>query len=376
MSSVVKFEPKGFRQQAPDGKWKVKGIRQVPYRLPDVIEAVSEGRLVVIVEGERDVDNLWKIGLAATCNAGGAGKWKDELNEHFTDADVVVLPDNDPQARNTKTGELRFHEDGRPILPGWDHAMDVCAKLQGVAARVRLLDLAKHWQGMPDKADVSDWLAAGHTREQLDELIARAPDWSPGLKPSGNKEPLPFINVGAWQGQPTPLQEWFVRDRVPHENVTLLNGDGATGKTTISLQLCIAGMLGNGRDWLGGIIEKNGPVVFFTAEESEKDLHRRLAAILPRYGADYSDIADKFFPLCLLDNDATLGALDKGDIIRPTPLFLRLQQAALDIRPVLIAIEAASDVFAGDEIKRGQVRSFLGMLRGQLAIKCETAVML
>jgi putative DNA primase/helicase len=44
---------------------------------------------------------------------------------------------------------------------------------------VRRLDLAPHWPNMPQGADISDWLALGHTREELLALIDGAPDYQP-----------------------------------------------------------------------------------------------------------------------------------------------------------------------------------------------------
>jgi len=138
---VVRFEPKDFRQRRhgrpsddpdriKDGWcWSVRGVRQVPYRLPELIEAIANGQPVWIVEGEKDVDNLYRLGVPATCNAGGAGKWRAELNEYFRGADVIIVQDNDPQARNPDPpkgdGQLRWHPDGRPVLPGQDHAQAV-----------------------------------------------------------------------------------------------------------------------------------------------------------------------------------------------------------------------------------------------------------
>ena len=89
------------------------------------METISYGRPVYVVEGEKDADNLFGIGLTATCNPGGVGKWRDDLSAFFQGADVVVLQDNDPQAK-TPDGELRWHDDGRPVLPGQDHAQDGC----------------------------------------------------------------------------------------------------------------------------------------------------------------------------------------------------------------------------------------------------------
>jgi hypothetical protein len=132
---VCRYEPKDFRQRKPDPDhqgewlWSVKGVRQIPYRLPEITEALGLGKPVFIVEGERDVDRLWKIGVLATTNAGGAGKWRAELTKIFAGADVVIIPDNDPQTKHPKTGEPMFHPDGRPVLPGQDHAQAVAAAL-------------------------------------------------------------------------------------------------------------------------------------------------------------------------------------------------------------------------------------------------------
>jgi len=89
----------------------------------------------------KDADNLIAIGITATTNPMGAGKWRDDFGEFPRGADVVVLPDNDPQSMS-HTGDPRFHPDGRPVLPGQDHAQDVAGRLTGIAKSVRVLDLA------------------------------------------------------------------------------------------------------------------------------------------------------------------------------------------------------------------------------------------
>jgi predicted P-loop ATPase len=181
---VVRLHPKTFRQRRPDPdlpdewRWNIQGIRQAPYRLPELIEAIRAKRIVFIVEGEKDVDRLWEIGIAATCNAGGAGKWRPEFSQFFVGADVIVIPDNDPQQVNKETGEPMFHPDGRPKLPGQDHARVVCNALAGSAQRVRYLDLAQFWTDMPEKGDVSDWLdRGGGGAEPLMALAERAAQW-------------------------------------------------------------------------------------------------------------------------------------------------------------------------------------------------------
>jgi hypothetical protein len=130
------------------------------------------------------------------------------------------------------------------------------------------------------KRDVADIMrddGIDALRERLDHDVTTTRNNFDGSGSAPNKTPLPFVDLQAWQGMPVPPQEWLVVRRIPHENVTLLGGDGATGKTTISLQLCVA--VAAGEDWLGLTVDRVGRVIFYTAEESEKELHRRLAAI-------------------------------------------------------------------------------------------------
>ena len=216
---VVRFALKDFRQRRPDparpSGWirSTKGVRQVPYRLPDLLEPLSLGRVVFVVEGEKDVDRLMAIGVPATTNAGGAGKWPSELTEFFAGPDVVVIPDHDPQTIHPKTGVPMFHQNGRPILPGQDHAQAVAQALSGVA-RVRLLDLSAIWPDMPLKGDVSDWLdRGGGSAEALYDLIERLPAWSPvDPGPSPPSEPYDRENappIGeAIEAKLYPIERW------------------------------------------------------------------------------------------------------------------------------------------------------------------------
>jgi len=153
---VVRLEPKDFRQRRPDPSkrdgwsWSVKGLALVPFHLPALIAAVQAGHRVYVTEGEKDVLALEAAGRVATCNPGGAGKWRTEYADHLTGADVVVLPDNDD--------------------PGRAHADDVVALLIGRAASVRVL----HLPDLPEKGDVADWFAAGNTADDLDALADAA----------------------------------------------------------------------------------------------------------------------------------------------------------------------------------------------------------
>ena len=153
---VVRFEPKDFQQRRPDGNggwiWKLGDVRRVLYRLPEFL-AADPTAWVLVPEGEKDVDRLIALSFIATTNAGGAGKWRPEYSELLRGRRVVVLPDNDE--------------------PGEKHAVAVAQSLAGIATEVRILRLPD----LPRKGDVSDWLDANRTAEDLEQLIEDAPAW-------------------------------------------------------------------------------------------------------------------------------------------------------------------------------------------------------
>jgi putative DNA primase/helicase len=173
---VVRFDTNDpderFRQRQPDGKggwiWNLKGVRRVLYCLPELIAATKAGERVLVCEGERDVGAAVTLGYAATTMPGGVGKWRDEYDELFRGADVVVVSDNDPQLKDPKTGKLQFHPDGRPKLPGQDHAAKLAKRLSKVAAYVRTVIF-------PQK-DLTEWVEAGGTRTEFDTLIGPTPE--------------------------------------------------------------------------------------------------------------------------------------------------------------------------------------------------------
>lgn len=155
---AVRKRGKKFAQRRPDGKggwvWDLKGVTSILYRLPELV--ARPGDPVFVVEGEKDADRLAGLGLLATTNSGGAGKWQPSYSEDLVGRDVVILPDNDE--------------------PGLRHAEMVAKYCTGKARSVRVVVLP----GLGPKQDVSDWLDAGGDREQLDALVAGAAEYEPG----------------------------------------------------------------------------------------------------------------------------------------------------------------------------------------------------
>lgn len=143
------------------------------YRLPKVLEAIRKGEPVYVVEGEKDVETLERMGKTATCNAGGAGKWRDEYSQHLKGADVLILPDNDP--RNDQGG-----------YPGQDHALDVAYKTYRIAKRVRIINLKEACPELKEKGDITDLIETMGETAGMDALarqIAATQDFTPDMVP-------------------------------------------------------------------------------------------------------------------------------------------------------------------------------------------------
>jgi Protein of unknown function (DUF3631) len=167
------------RREGDKWVWNLRGIDVKPlYNLPVIIRAIEAGNTILLAEGEKDCDNLCRVGFYATTNFDGATdlvknpkakpKWRAEYSEMLRGADVVVLNDHDP--------------------PGYAHANTAARMLVSVAKRVRRLDLAKHRPEIPHGGDVSDWFAAGHTREELEKLIEGAPEYMPQAQAAGQAD--------------------------------------------------------------------------------------------------------------------------------------------------------------------------------------------
>lgn len=160
---VVRYDPKNFRQRRSDGRggWinNMDGVRRVPFQLPEILAARQAGKAIYIVEGEKDVLALHDLGLLATCNSGGAGKWQDDFKRFFDNAVVYIIPDNDK--------------------PGRDHAYMVASSLTVIAKSVQVLQLP----GLLDKGDVSDWLSSNiQAIAEMDRIIMHTPEFDPNAE--------------------------------------------------------------------------------------------------------------------------------------------------------------------------------------------------
>jgi hypothetical protein len=273
---VCRMEPKRFLQRRPDPArpgefiWKMDGVSRVPYRLP----ALSKADTVFVPEGEKDVDRLAVMGLAATTNPGGANKWKPEYNQYFQGKAVVILPDNDDVGRQ--------------------HAQDVARNLHGIARSVKVLELP----GLPDKGDVSDWIASGGTKEQLLDLVSSCSEWEQQAEPKAApiieipkappKEPYQITGI---TGSELSAKEFPELKEIIKNFLTvgygLIGGRPKIGKSWLAFAIALAAAHGGNVFGSEDYPAEKGKVLYLALEDTERRLQKRQSQLL--YGVEGSD---------------------------------------------------------------------------------------
>ena len=181
------------------------------------------------------------------------------------------------------------------------------------------------------------------------------------------------ITPASWLGTKSQEERWLAHGRLLSGDITILSGNGGSGKTEIATALLVSVAAGLG-DWLGCVAEI-GPALFISCEESEANIRNRVERLCRHRGIDpFTALNDLhlYFP----DLDSTwLCAADRAGKITKTPLLSQIDVWIALHKPALVVIDSVAAVFDGDAINRRQVRSFLAMLR-MVARNYDTAILL
>ena len=237
----LRYEPKRFVQRKPNGKggyeYKLGDIRKPLYRLPELLVA----KHIVVCEGEKDCDNVLRVlgekGIAATTNFDGAGKWRDADSIYFAGKQVVVLSDNDDIGRA--------------------HAQKVAASVYRHAVGVRVVSL----RDLPEHGDVSDYLAMGHSSDQLLQELKTAPQWFPKEEPQKL-----FVPAPTFVAQVPDQIDWMVEGVIERGANGFFAANPKTGKSWAATDLAIS--LALGCDWLGFAIPRPVRVALVSREDN------------------------------------------------------------------------------------------------------------
>lgn len=284
---------KTFRQwrvdpTARDGfRMGLGGIDPILYRLPQLIEAAAQHHAIYIAEGEKDVDCLGKHGFPATCNTGGAGKWREAYNQYFAGTNVVIIADKD--------------------TPGRAHALGVCKQLYPIAACVKYLELPG-----PGVKDAHDYFASGATSRQFLDLCAATaafdPNEQPTIDPASNGT-LPYPPL-RWAGEsllhPEPLREALIEGVLRRRDMMVLSGPSKSHKSWS--MLCMAVCIAAGLRFLGHPTVKS-KVLYVNCEIHSSDFDQRLRVVCEALGVDPAEIQDNLAVLHLRGFDSTHSVL-------------------------------------------------------------------
>lgn len=239
---------KSFAWRRPDGKggwiYNRKGVPHSLYIAGELSEDVA------ITEGEKDADNLHKLGWTAVSGEDGAGpgKWRSEYTEQLRDFPVVIFQDNDDV--------------------GKAYAQEAAAALSGVAKSIHLLDLSKIWPEIPEHGDVSDLIARFGEEQASDmiaELLRKTPAWAPQN---------PAVSCAA--DVPYEEPKWTIAPYFQRGKGTLIQGDSGSGKT--AFVCAVAAHVSTGKPLLNSTIETPGNVLVLSVEDDQPILRGRIEA--------------------------------------------------------------------------------------------------
>ena len=176
------------------------------------------------------------MGLPATTNPGGAGKWWDGHANYLAGKDVIIFPDNDESGRR--------------------HGLQMATSLIGKAKNIKVVDLP----GLPAKGDLVDWANVGGTAEQLAALMDAAPCWTPEAAEAAEDENL-FTKSTDLYKDPPP--EPIIKNLLYKGGLGVLIAAYGKGKTFFSLDMGIHVALG--KPWWGHKTEA-APLVYVNLE--------------------------------------------------------------------------------------------------------------
>lgn len=226
------------------GEWASGWPKEVvPYRLPGLLAAPADA-IVLICEGEKDVDTATRHGFIATCNPGGAGKWQPELTQYFQGKQrVCIVEDND--------------------AAGAKHTATVLKALRSVVPAIGVVRFPE----LPPGGDLSDYFERGNSKAGLLIRIEEA------LK-SGIARPYVVTHLHEYVPE---AQDWIWEKHLPVGALELLTGAPSIGKSL--LQCNLIATLTTGHPWPDGSPGPTpGRVVILTAEDRVSDYVRRLTA--------------------------------------------------------------------------------------------------
>ena len=190
---------------------------------------------------------------------------------------------------------------------------------------------------------------------------------------NGHAEPLPTVVAATRADKDVPGE--FIdpaSEIIPIRNVTLLGGDGGTGKSLLALQLALA--CTTAMTWIGLEVAQ-GPVVYFSAEDDLDELTRRMNRICRADGIELASSYELHLLPFAGEDAALVTENHKANSLITTKLLERLEATLESLTPLLLILDNLADVYCGNENNRSLAKAFIGKLRG-LCLRYDCTVMI
>ena len=169
------------------------------------------------------------------------------------------------------------------------------------------------------------------------------------------------LNLSRFDREPIPEREWLLQDWIPSGVVTLLYGDGGTGKSLLCLELqtCVA----LGQSFFGIEVTK-GTSLGIYCEDDEFEIARRQANINQKYFTDFKEVEQYATWVSRVGEENILMSFDGKSIGNKTKFYTQIKKVLVENNPKLVVFDTVSDFFAGNENVRSEVTQFITLLGG------------
>jgi hypothetical protein len=255
------------------------------------------------------------------------------------------------------------------VLPGQDHANHVCSELQGVARRVRYLDLKAAWPGCPWKGDISDWIRVGGTAEQLFSIAEDLRDWSPVDTTPTVPITFPFPIIG----EEIPRRQWLVPGFLLRRHVTVLVAPAGSGKSLLTLQLAMMGA--TSMHWGGWRPRQHIKTLVVNTEDDGDEMRRRLFAAAEHMQIDMRELRRHIAFAEQPESIIIAKADNRTKTVTRTPIVESLIRTIIENQFDLMIVDPFAETFEGDENSNSELK-WAAVLWREIARRTNSAVLL
>jgi hypothetical protein len=246
------------------------GPRRVIYNWPAIMRA-GPGSLVFVTEGEKNAQDLIKVGLLATTVL--SHKWTPGCVAALTDYEVIILEDNDNDGRRQAATVQRL-------------------LTLGAAKSTRVVPATHLWKhlaperaaaGPPEKADVSDWLHFGGDPNKLIDICREVP-----VEGAFTATPHSFPDEAT-----LPVWDFLYGKHLLRGTVSITAAMGGTGKTSKSIVEALAMVIG--KSLLGEEVPRQLRVLLINLEDNREAMDKRIAAVMKHYKLKPEEVGGRLF---------------------------------------------------------------------------------